>query len=192
MPAVVIPSTLKIECEGTVSGRPWVNVFHCLKPAVYPEETAAAIAGRFRTDFYGQFLDSLKTTWTCTTQRVTDISTATGSQYEYNTAVVGTASNELLSPDTALCVTWLTVFRGRSFRGRNYLAGFTEASNTADGHIEAATITNVQGGVDLLIDNMSAAGTDLMVASRVLLSSEPVTLGRINNVWDRQKRRNYR
>lgn len=61
---------------------------------------------------------------------VTDISQQEGwtVSHPVNPPIAGTAAGESLPSNVALCVSFRTAFRGRSGRGRNYVAGCTEGA----------------------------------------------------------------
>lgn len=65
---------------------------------------------------------------------VTDISSATGTQIVDTTGLpsVGTAADPALPGNVTAALSFRTALRGRSFRGRNYLVGITDAQRVGD------------------------------------------------------------
>lgn len=122
-----------------------------------------------------------------------------GNQPEFvdaSAAVVGTQPSDALPPQTALCITLRTAQAGRSFRGRCYLPGYAESTNTPLGAASATA-----GGVSFVTSIKSAliaSALDLGVIHRPTEAPDPVTAGFItvvnaivarDAVWDTQRRR---
>lgn len=82
------------------------------------------------------------------------------------TFVAGTGTGDPLPKQTALCVTLRTAASGKSFRGRVYLGGFTEAANDANGAILAATTTAALAFLNAVGANFTASGLTVGVLSR--------------------------
>lgn len=126
-----------------------------------------------------------------------DIRTPSQSEYiDTGAAVLGTSANDLLPPQTALCITLRTAFAGASYRGRVYLPGFGEASNTVSG--TAAGTTAPVAFVTAIKAALIANALDLGVISRPAPDAIPARAGMINvvtaivardAVWDTQRRR---
>jgi len=107
-------------------------------------------------------------------------------------AITGTNNGANLSPATAACVSHKTALRGRRYRGRTYLAGFTENDNDDQGRFLAATATAVGAAFNALSTLLEAYGTapaTLAVVSRVGLVSTPITNSTCDLEWDHQDRR---
>lgn len=126
-----------------------------------------------------------------------DIRTANQSEFvDTGAAVAGTAVGDLLPPQTSLCITLRTAFAGASYRGRCYLPGFTETSNTTTG---AANSTVFPVAFVVAIKAALVANAlDLGVISRPAPDALPPRVGQINTVtaivardgvWDTQRRR---
>lgn len=67
--------------------------------------------------------------------------------------------------NVAVCVKLSTGLRGRSYRGRVYLAGIT-SSQVIDGFVGSAFITAAQTAFDNLISTLGAAGWTMSIVSR--------------------------
>jgi len=110
---------------------------------------------------------------------------------------LGTGTGDLLPVGTAFCVTLRTSGAGKSFRGRVYLAGFTEgmgAANNADAAVAQVAVAFVDG---IRTSLGSAPNIDMCIVSRYankVLRPTPITtevtavIAR-NTVWDSQRRR---
>jgi hypothetical protein len=103
------------------------------------------------------------------------------------------AGSQPLPAQVALVTTLRTAKRGRSFRGRIYAFGFTEATNQADGTAEAIVAQNLSDRWDALNADLQANATpsEIVVASRKLASVEPVIVFDTNRAWDTQRRRSH-
>lgn len=85
----------------------------------------------------------------------------------------GTGTGDLLPLNTAACVTLRTALAGKSFRGRSYIAGFTESQNDATGRIVAAANTAAVAFVQGIVSTLSANGMGMAVLS---FERDPVTI----------------
>lgn len=79
-------------------------------------------------------------------------------------ARAGSGSGEALPLNVAVCITMRTPGRGRSARGRKYVAGFGENSTTA-GEWNAATVTNAVNYIQAIIDAAAAQGWAIVIRS---------------------------
>lgn len=126
-----------------------------------------------------------------------DIRTANQPEFlDSGAAVAGTAAGDLLPPAVSFCVTLRTAFAGRSFRGRCYLWGYTEASNNATGGLVAATAE--VAFVTAIKSALVASSLDLGVLSRPGVHSNGPSAGFVTPVttviardlvFDTQRRR---
>jgi len=81
--------------------------------------------------------------------------------------VAGTGTGDYLPHNVACCVTLKTGLRGRSYNGRVFLWGWTEAANDAGGAIATAASTAAVNFVNTVKSNMSSAQQmDMGVVSR--------------------------
>lgn len=81
-------------------------------------------------------------------------------------AVVGTGVGDALPPNVAACITFRTAQSGKSFRGRAYIGGFSEAENTVGGLISTAASTGALNFFNGVKNNMTASNLTFAVASR--------------------------
>jgi hypothetical protein len=123
---------------------------------------------------------------------VTDVRSPSNPQFVVPWNVAGTASGAPLPNAVAAMISWSTALRGRSFRGRSYLPGFTES--VSDGNSpDAGTITALEAFADDLIANYGGgSGPALGVASRKLGVLNPITARSVSAKWRTQRRRNGR
>lgn len=79
--------------------------------------------------------------------------------------VVGTGTGDILAPQLVFCATLRTGLRGRSFNGRVYLGGFTEAANDAGGLVTTAATA---AAINFLQAIASEAVTQLQLNHSIL------------------------
>lgn len=126
-----------------------------------------------------------------------DISTANLAEFLDNGAAVpGTDAANALPPQTALVVTLRTANAGKSYRGRTYLTGFTEASNEADGTVSVAARTAATAFLNAINTALAASSMSLAVMSRPNAahakagwSTAVTTVQMRDAIWDTQRRR---
>lgn len=111
-------------------------------------------------------------------------------------AVAGTAGGDILPLQIAFCTTLRTAQAGRSFRGRVYLPGFGEGSNTVAG--ASSQTASMVAFITAIKAALVANALDLGVIHRPTEAPQPVTAGFITTVtsivardavWDTQRRR---
>jgi hypothetical protein len=131
--------------------------------------------------------------------------------------VSGTALGDSLPAGVAACVTMRTAGAGKSFRGRSYLGGFSEAENTATGLTSTVINTACLNFLGAIQSALSTNGLILSVMSRpaervqivtttfhadgttsVKTVNHPARVGRVSDVtsfqvrnsrWQSQRRR---
>lgn len=100
--------------------------------------------------------------------------------------------------NAALVVTFYTLFRGRSGRGRNYVTGFSETDTSTNSVSNPVRVTNVETAYGLLIAGApGASGFNWVVASqyeggvpRLQVDPRPVTAVAVrSNLMGSQRRR---
>jgi hypothetical protein len=126
-----------------------------------------------------------------------DIRSANQAEFlDSNAAQAGTGAGDLLPLQTCLCITLRTALAGKSFRGRCYLWGYTEGSNTANGGISSTTSS--VAFVTAIKSALVASGLDLGVLSRPNATLPIPRAGTVtpvtsvvarDSVWDTQRRR---
>jgi hypothetical protein len=79
---------------------------------------------------------------------------------------IGTGVGDSLPASVCLCLTLRTAQAGKSFRGRMYISGFTEAHNVVLGVGDQAAATAAVGFANAIKANMTASQLTWAVASR--------------------------
>lgn len=147
------------------------------------------------TTFYETLDVSLHPDWALNEIQTIDRSLANGQTLDYPiTGVVGEETANALPTQTQMVMTLRTSNSGRRYRGRMFLAGWTEASNDDDGGINSAARATVAAAGQQLIDDLTADGHVLVVLSRGNTSPPapvawsafytPVTSVRVDPEWD--------
>lgn len=205
MPSLVVNNAALLRLIWTLNGNPYaVNVFGAVNSGGSAATQAAcnalgtAIKNALTSTAHVGNLSS-----TVALQRVMLRNISIPNQIEYQDAaspVVGTSSAVLLPPQTSLCVTLRTALAGRSYRGRTYLPGFHEDSNSAGGTIGSASADAAVAFVTAIITAMAAQSLPMAIVSRPQYNeagtltragfATPVTVA-VNRdlVWDTQRRR---
>lgn len=190
----VIPGTFQVAISGTLGPSRWTNVLHVdngdtttldITEAQLIVDTIADVFDARKGAFSDQFdFDEAV---------VTDLRTATGPRFEITPVplVAGTDGSQLLPLQTALVISLGTGIRGRSFRGRIYLCGFTEAVSADGVGPDASSLATYQAFANDLVNDLDTiAGHPLVVASRKLLESNVVTDATVDQRWDTVRNRN--
>lgn len=159
----------------------------------------------------GQLATALVTWWTnnirlfvssdmtLTEVFITDISSQEGFTLSHvvSPPLAGTAIGESLPSNVALCISFRTAFRGRSGRGRNYVAGCTEA-NCAGSFFSTAYVNAMVSAYGLLMGAGNfVPGLGWTIVTRHFNGQpRPIGLSRtvtavlsVNNSCDSQRRR---
>jgi hypothetical protein len=179
------------------SGQRWVNVYHFLftgggAPAtsdftaltakLLKLYTGAAYAGGQKVSQHWPAATTLDDV-TYTPLDGTSTSTIQGF------GVAGAEAAEALPSEVALCMTLRTAIRGRSYRGRVFLGGFTEVLNTAGGIVLGADLAGIILQFEGFRADVLTINWEMVVASYKLGVANTVTSITANNKWDVQRGR---
>ena len=107
-------------------------------------------------------------------------------------ARAGVITGDMLPPQISIVLSMRTAFAGRSFRGRMYLCGMNESHSDANGGVTgSAQVIASEVGENLRERIFDIAGGEfrLGVWSRVLQEGREVTVVRVGNRFDTQRRR---
>lgn len=157
MAFVPVPNTAQFELVQVLDGQRIENTLYAVK-------TAPWTAAELETE-----CDALASWWTTNmapiiSDQVTLV-TVEGTSMESNTAPVG--ANTTGTPSVglqgtpvpnncALAVSFRTALRGRSFRGRNFVAGLAEADVNRS-HVDATLVGQIQDAYNVLLDTFTDA-----------------------------------
>lgn len=140
------------------------------------------------------FVDLLSTSFIVDVVRAISVDNTEQGEFQVSTADgTGTQSGDSQPYQNAAVVTWRTGVPGRSNRGRNYIGGAVEANNAGAGQLTtdyktvlnsyAQTLTFMNG------DSLQFAKWQLVVYSRLLNASRPVTSYVVRPTFYTQRRR---
>lgn len=157
MTFIPTPHTARVVVRFTKGSEGYSNVFHFEKPSFTltdMENLAAAvdaIVGGSYMSIWNNHISYVATD-------VYDIRTSTGQIVtESTTGAPGTVAGEGLPTNLAVVVTLRTATRGRTGRGRVYVAGFSE-SNLDEGVFNSGTLPQAKSYVDNVIAEGLAVG----------------------------------
>lgn len=192
---LVVPQGALLRLIWTQGGVPAaVNVFGVLNTGnvaitqTLTNTIGAAVKAGFTSSTQATFVH---TTIALASIGLRDVRTANQPEFlEAAAAVPGTGTGDLLPLNVSLCITLRTALAGRSFRGRTYLWGYTEAANASNGTatpgVPGVGVTFVQAIQSALSNNGMALG----VLSRTRSVVNAVTLVQSRDAnWETQRRR---
>lgn len=204
MPALVVPNTVQVRLIWSSGGTEFaVNVLHFRNSLGVAVDQA--LCNGIATDVASAFDTALGTgteinaTTGITRVTIRDLNTANQPEFTATVAgALGTGTAELLPKTSSVVVTLRTALAGRSFRGRVYVPGWTEAANAAGGVITAPAQASADGIVRNTRANLAVRGLLLgVVSTRANKAPRPVNiitdvtvLAVRDNQWDSQRRRN--
>lgn len=203
MPELIVPNAAQMRLVWALSGQLYaLNVLGVVNTGavVINQALTNAVAADIKAAFTSSaHADDISTTITLASIGLRDIRSAAQPEFiDTGGAVAGTMALELLPPQTALCVTLRTALAGASYRGRVYLPGFAEGSNTTGGVAVGAVLAPAVAFVAAIQDALAEVGLDLGVLSRPNDDVVPAKPGWItpvtsivvrDAVWDTQRRR---
>lgn len=169
-----------------------LNVLHGTRAVLtnFDQALCDVLAGDLSTAFATTaWDDGVATGCQMKSLKITDLSTVDGPSFETLIASNGHENSHPLPPSVALVATLRTALGGRRHRGRIYLPGYTEASNTSAGLCDSTTAAGSLAG--LLAAKAAWFGHDVRIGvfSRVANTITEVTAITVNTEWDTQRRR---
>lgn len=123
--------------------------------------TRAALAADFNTNLLTTFLVGKSNQLVFSGIQVDDVVPGTGARYELAVSPAKTgndSTSDPLPPKDALVITWNTLTKGRSYRGRTYEAGRVEAGQS-NGVWIASTLTLATAFATALLARYGPSGT---------------------------------
>jgi hypothetical protein len=162
-----------------------VNIFHILNNSAMTQQDAADINVVF-TNAYQDHLKALQHPSVVFDQlTVTDLNTDTGLQAVFVHGINGTAGGQPMPNQIAALISWKTAYRTRNYRGRSYIAGFTESNS--DGNYMNETVRSGLSAYALQLETSLPAL--LGVLSRKTGLGRPITGHSVNTNWKTMRRR---
>lgn len=200
----IVPDTYEIRVHFARSdGEEMVNTVYADAGGAPLDSTInAALLAVVEAAWDDNLMPLMSNTVTMDKVTITDLNTLSGPQFINSVSHVGALSDNPIPNQVAAVVTWRTNTRGRSFRGRTYLGGFTEAHSAGsapDGTLWSA----IADWASDLNTGLTTATHPLMVVSRYhqVVPGVPPTVPRVTNIatsveglsvdlaWKTQRRR---
>lgn len=199
MPYVPVPDTLQAELRFTWAGQQVENTLYFTGSAGVTPSLATDLGDALIGWWTGQFAPIMSNTLTLVEVFLTDLTTNTSFTVSDTSGlpVTGASTTDSEPNNVSLCVSFRTVQRGRSGRGRNYVPGLTEAQVNGN-VVGATTISDITGAYSILLGAGSfVAGLQWVVVSRFHNGVErttglaiPITTVLVvDNIVDSQRRR---
>lgn len=205
MAAVVTTNAARVTLVWALSGTEYaVNVLHYdvgglgTITQAHADDLAAEVSAAFSAA--GSWQDIAGTVVTLARTTIRDLRTLNRPEFSSVVGVAGSAASNLLPLASSLVVTLRTALAGRSYRGRVYLPGATEANNSATGNADTLAIDAADDFITRL-DAVTLQGTEVVLAIRSAVADgvarnpailTPVTSHAVrDNIWDVQRRRAY-
>ena len=169
-PPLVIANCIQVKLGTSVAGQGAYNILHFQKAGsqTIDQADAEAIGNASHTAWLANMAPQCATNVAMGHSSVRDLTAPNQPEFiDTVPAVTGSsATPETLPAATALVVTIRTGLSGKSFRGRVYVTGFSEAANDANGLATGAAGDAALGFISDFADAMGALGFTLGVASR--------------------------
>lgn len=163
------PDCAKVELIGHQDGQEWVNVHHFTKSSFTPTDVANLSAALFTwwTNYYAPCLGTLAY---IDYIRITDLRTPSGpvSTGTFSPPDHGTVNSAGKPNNCAVVVTKRTAGRGRSYRGRTYVPGITDAVVTEPNSIDTTWLGQLLTAFARLVTPANVAGFTWSVLSYYL------------------------
>lgn len=165
----VIPNCIQVRLLWVYGGQGGVNVLHgqAAGGVVVNQALAETLGGAIKTSFGTTIGPNLATTASLVRIGVRDMRVANSPEFlDTGAAVVGAGTGDMLPPNVALNVTSRTAKSGKSFRGRTYFSGFTEAHSDTNGAADTVASTSALNFMNGIKNAMTASQLTMAVASR--------------------------
>jgi hypothetical protein len=198
MPFVAVPNTAQVNVIQELDLQKIENVFHVQNTSGTGLPDLGAIASLFGSWWETDLSPEVSHDLILTEVVATDISQEGGTQEAWTPTGIVTGGNSSGSTpnNVALCISLRSVQRGRSYRGRSYLAGLPETSVNKS-RLDPSFVTAFVSSYNGLIVDLADAGFRLVVVSRfhnklprIVPITTPIVLAlAVDNVVDSQRRR---
>jgi len=200
--ATFIPAidVVRVAVEMNQEGHVTVNVYHALSPHPVTVADLTTLGTIFASWVTNHLIGVMGTNTSVTNLNLRDLTTASGPILDVpmTTGNVGTVTGTPLTNSVAQVASWRTGLAGRSFRGRTYFPGLTDAmlvSGTPN-FTSTARATNLLNAAAALQTALSGGSYELVVASfrhggapRTTAVVTPPTSIIVNTKVDNQRKR---
>lgn len=194
---IPIPNCVKVDLIQQWNGQVIDNVFHFAGAAAWTVEDMYTLAATCENWWKTNMAPSLSTEIALVMIKVTDQSSQYG--FGIEVAIGGSNSGSVNTPSVpnsvAVAVKLVTNLRGRSYRGRSYVAGIA-AGNVSANTLAGPMVTALKEAYEALRDETFPGDNKLVIASRFTASAPrttgittPVTGVFVDATIDSQRRR---
>jgi hypothetical protein len=168
MPFQPVPDVALVRVRGVIDGQLTINTTYWeISGSGISLPALDGLANAVGTWAQGTLAPLLSDDWSLTGVEAIDLSTQNGPAVTYSYNQAGGVSGESNPNNVAMCVSFRTSLRGRSYRGRNYVPGIPGSVVTLN-TLDNTFITNVLAAYNALPGaGTFLAGWQLGVVSRV-------------------------
>jgi len=177
MPAVVMPSTVRLALNGTCFGQQVVNVLHYRYTSSAPNtSTLSAFCAAWLSAHSGQWANCHSNEYSLRELVATDIGVVGGAQatFPLSPPTVGAVVAEAFPNNVAIAISWRTANTGRKNRGRSFIGGLPVNFINND-TVSGSALSVLSALATALIAQTFTGGYDLAVGSRVDQAARIVT-----------------
>lgn len=160
MAFIPAPECVKIALNFLVIVDTFSLVFHARTPAAVLPSDCAALAGIYKGWAIAHLMSLLSFQTSLEEVVATDLTSLTGSVFHDTVGLpfVGGNANPTMPVSNALCVTLNTALRGRSYRGRSYVAGMPSTAQSGPSHFTDPYTSSMQAAYEALPTAVTAGG----------------------------------
>lgn len=198
MAFIPVLNTAAVVVAYTYAQQRMINTLHVEGGSAWDLGGLTLLAGVVRNWFVTTLLPLLSSDGVYLEAIATSLQDASAPQFVLTEPVPlpGGTLEEVLPGGVAMCWTWRTALRGRSFRGRSYIS-MLPFSGLQAGRFTTTYAAFMQSAAEALITDIDAQGWELVVVSRqangvprIAGVTTPVTTVSIDLDPDSQRRRN--
>lgn len=170
----IVPNTAECRVHfGLPGNEEMVNVLNLLIGSATFDDTLAGAVFTAVADAYNDNLIPLMSNLVeLQTMVLTDLRTDPGGQRKLQVNQLGALSDNILPTQVSAVVRWSTDTRGRSFQGRSYIGGFTEANSAGQSPTPTLLTALASFATQLRVD-LGTADAPLAVVSRYETNPTP-------------------
>jgi hypothetical protein len=190
MAPIVVANAYSATVYAQVGGHPILNTFHCTGAGGGHEvAVATALQAAWKVAFGP--IARFDNKYTLVQFEAIDLTSTSGGIWRIADTTPGTrTAAELAGRQTSSLISFNGQTRNRSQRGRCYLGPLYEGDISSDGAtITGASQTAITNAMNLFRASMNTAGYPIVVLSRKLLTTYPITLQVVQPIQATQRRR---
>ncbi len=209
MPGTFVPveNVAEVRMLQQLHGQTVINIHHLKKASALGTQDLANIVQSIRDFYSGSLYDYLSQNLALVGIQIRDLTTQNGIFYEESeSGLNGSVIGDAMPGNVALAVKSVTGLTGRSFRGRTYIAGFTDAQVNGNEVYEGTrtSIVNVfnawktsitgDGYAPVVVSKYSGYTVDLVKVRKIPTPraagiATPIAIYTANSQLDSQRRR---